>query len=157
MRVDARGLGAALAVSLLLNLFLAGVAAGRWVLPAPAPQPAARGFAPAARVRLLPADERARFARAFEPHRGDLRAARRATRAAREQVETDLTAPTYDRAKVEADLAALRQANLAQQGAAHAALAEAMASLTPTSRAALVSRARAQRGALRVGDGVPDR
>ena len=157
MRVDARLLGVGLAVSLLLNLFLAGVAAGRWLLSSPAAQPAARGFAPPAMVRRLPADERVRFEQAFEPHRSDMRAARRATRAARAQVEADLTASTYDRAKVETDLAALRQANHVQQTAAHAALAEAMAQLSPASRFALISQARAQRSGPPVGDGAPAR
>ena len=144
MRVDARLLGIGLLVSLLLNLFLAGVVGGRWFTPPPRPA-GAGGLAPMAQVRRLPAEERQRFVRAMLPHRPDIRAARQATRRARAQVEADLAAPIYDRARVEADLAALRQANLAQQAATHGALAEAMALLSPASRAALVAHARAGR------------
>lgn len=153
MRVDGRWLGVALAASLLANLFLAGLATGRWLAPASPAAVGGGGVASQAGLRLLPAEERARFARVMLPHRPQLRAARQAVRAARARVEADIAAPAYDRARTEADFAALRQATLAQQAAAHAAVAEALGEVSPASRLALVEHARRLRTAH--GDGVP--
>ena len=153
MRVDMRWLGAGLAVSLLANLFLGGAAAGRWLAPRPvvrAPTPG--GLVPAARLRALPADERGRFAKAMTPHRPSIRAARADLRAARAQVEADIAAPAYDRTKTLADLARLRQAAAAQQESVHGALAEALAALSPASRAALIAERREVAEAKAVGN-----
>ena len=138
MRVDRRWLHALLAVSLLANLFCAGLYIGRAMAPARAggPGPLASG----ARLRALPPGERARFAARMKPHRPAIRAARQAVRAARAQVEADVAAPAFDRGRLQADLAALRQANAAVQVQAQDALADALGELSPASRASLVAR-----------------
>lgn len=137
MRADGRWLYALLAVSVLANLFLAGLWVGRTLAP---PAPSGPGaLAPGARLRALPADERARFAARMRPRRPAIRAARQALRAARARVEADIAAPAFDRARLQADLADLREAATAAQVQAQDALADALGELSPASRAALVA------------------
>lgn len=137
MRADRRWLYALLAASLLANLFCAGLYIGRALAPARAAGPGP--LAPGARLRALPPPERARFAARMKPRRPAIRAAREAVRAARAQVEADIAAPAFDRARLQADLAALRQANAAVQVQSQDALADALGELSPASRAALVA------------------
>ena len=137
MRADHRWLYALLAASLLANLFCAGLWVGRALTPAV--PPGAGAIAPGARLRALPADERARFAARMKPRRPSIRAARQAVRAARMRVEGDIAAPAFDRARLQADFAALRQAAAAAQVQQQDALGEALGELSPASRAALVA------------------
>jgi len=76
-----------LAVSLLLNLFLAGVIFGRITLPGIRPLPAPGALIARGRLRDVPAPERLRFAVAMRRHAPDIRAARAGLRAARQAVE----------------------------------------------------------------------
>ncbi len=142
MWIDARVRFALLAVSLLLNVFLVGIVAGRvfGARGAPAPRPDA-ALVPPAHVRALPVDERRSFAASMKSHRDAIRAARQAHRAARTTLEAAIAAPAFDRDAVAADFAALRQASMAVQEAVNAALVDALQDLSPQSRASLVQHA----------------
>ena len=136
MRVDRGLLAILLALSVVANLFLGGVLAGAVLAPR---AEGGGAWAPGRQVRRLEPDERLRFMQAMAPYRRELRGSRQAVRRARAQVEADIAAPAYDRARLTADFAALRQAAAAQQVATHAALVDALGRLTPASRQALVA------------------
>ena len=141
-----RWTGVLLAASLAVNLFLVGVWVGDHVFSSLRPTPRG-GIAPAAQVRRLAPVERARFSAAMKPFRPAIRAARGRVRAARAQVVDDIAAPVLDRARLEGDLAALRQAVQDQQASQHAGLAAAVLSLSPASRATLAERVEGKRAA----------
>lgn len=145
MWADRRRLGVALAVSLVANLFLGGAIAGH--LFTRRAQAGSAALAPGPRVQTLPSDQRSRFLHAMAPHRAEIREAHQQVRRARAQVRSDIAAPTYDRARLEADLAALRAVSLRQQVATHAALADSLGQLSPASRAALAAGVGAHPGA----------
>lgn len=145
MWIDRRALFAVAAASLLLNIFLGGAVLGRVFGErrhnAEPPRVASGALVPLAHVQALPQEDRKRFRAAMTPHRPAIRAARQAHRDARLQLETDIAAPTYDQAKVVADFQALQQSNRDADTAVDAALIDALAGLSPESRAALVSHA----------------
>ncbi len=124
--------------SALLNVLLIGVIAGH--LFTSRRDPRLGMLVPGAHVRALPVEERHRFLAAMAGHRETIHAARLAQRRARLAAETDIGAPTLDADKVRADFKALREANGALQAAVNDGLVEALESLSPSSRAALVSR-----------------
>ena len=139
---DRRRLVGILAVSLLLNVFLAGVLVGRGyaVHRAGPPRLASPGpIVPNRHVAALPADEKRQFQTAMTAHRDALRALRSSHKAARDKVEADIAAPTFDRAAVTADFAALHQINRDIDAETGAALIDALSGLSPASRAALVA------------------
>lgn len=145
MWIDRRWLGVGIAVSLLLNVFLIGIVAGHFFVGRRAvahPGAASGALVPQAHVRALPADEKRIFSATMSEHRDAIRAARMQHRAARLAAETDIAAPTFDRAKVAADFSALREANMAVQEAVNTALIESLSKLSPQSRAALVEHER---------------
>jgi uncharacterized membrane protein len=143
---DRRRLGIALGVSALANLFLVGVLAGR-SLTANDPRVMGRGrpLVPGVLVRALPPEDRKTFAKAMRAHKDELERRHRALADAKTAAEADIAAPVYDRAKVEADFAAVRAAVDAEQAALHAAYADALATLGPSARAALVPRQAAEK------------
>jgi len=130
-----------LAVSVLLNLFLAGFVIGRLSFPAAHVQGEAGAGAMVARsqVRDLPLMERIRFGLALRRHAFELRETRDQLRDARAKAEQAITAQAYDEALVKARLADVRHAVTAQQEALHNALADALSTLSPQSRAELVN------------------
>ena len=141
MWIERRWLSAGIAASLLLNVFLIGIVAGHLALGqgATARSGLASGaLVSRAYVRTLPAEEKRMFDATMNEHREAIRAARRQHRAARLATETDIAAPAFDRAKIAADFAALREANMAVQEAVNTALIDALAGLSPQSRAGLV-------------------
>ncbi len=136
-----RWLYVVLAVSVLLNLFLAGFVIGRLSFPAAYVQTDAGSPAMVARARIrdLPLMERIRFGLAIRRHASELRDARDRLREARMKAEQAITAPDYDEAKVKARFADVRRAVTAQQEALHDALADALSKLSPQSREELVN------------------
>src|SRR5471032_2776787 len=125
-----------IAVSLLLNLFLAGVTFGRITLPGIRPLPGA--LIARAHLRDLPAPERLRFAVAMRQHATNIRAARAGLRSARQAVESAIAAPDYNREIVQQRFVDLRRAQAAQQTAQQAALTDALGQLDAKSRQAIV-------------------
>lgn len=139
---DRRRLVFGLAGSLLLNMFLLGLVLGRgvaWHHRHP-PSPGQPPLAAPRYVAALPEDQKAIFRAALTAHREAIRAARRSHRELRATTEADIAAPTFDRAKVAADLAALHQTNRAIEDATSAALLDALGKMTPEARAQLVGR-----------------
>jgi len=131
-------LALALGLSLLLNLFLAGVVSGRLFTSFdPMRQVAARAPSFAMRFRALPLEERARFDAAYEPHRKEVAEARQGLRAARLTALGALAAPIYDPAIMQQDFDALRHATDVAQRAVNAALVEALGTLGQESRVIL--------------------
>ena len=115
MWISRRVLMIAGAASLLLNVFLIGIIAGR-VAGARKPPAGVPASGQLVRPNALSPDDRRIFAAGMAPHRPGLKAARTAHRAARVAIEADLTAPTYDRAKVTEDFAALVRLYLERAG-----------------------------------------
>ena len=87
-----------LALSVLVNLFLAGFVVGRLSFPAAHVQNEAGAGAMVARsqVRDLPVMERIRFGLALRRHASELRETRDQLRDARAKAEQAITAQTYD-------------------------------------------------------------
>jgi uncharacterized membrane protein len=131
---------AAFGLSLLLNLALIGVVAGRYLADTRGPMFRNVGqLVSAARVRALPDADRARYRATTAEHRASIAAARQIVRSARQKVQDAIAASTFDRTEVEADLAALRDASTHLQAAVHAALVDATEDLPAASRATLVA------------------
>ena len=141
MWIDRRWLVIAAALSILLNIFLAGLVGGhvyagrKRALP-----PGDRGpLVPWTRVRQLPTDEKKLFTEAMKAHRQAIIAARRLQIEAREVLAADLAAPAYDKAKAAADFAAFRDAGQRVLKLSNEAVVDALGTLTPASRAAVVN------------------
>jgi len=136
-----RGLYGVLAISVLLNLFLAGFIIGRLSFPAAhlRSETGAAAMIARGRVRDLPVTERIRFGLAMRKHASELQRTRDALREARMKAEQAITAPSYEEAAVKARLADVRHAVTAQQEALHDAFTDALSTLSPQSRAELVN------------------
>jgi len=135
-------LAVALAVSVLVNLFLAGVIVGQITFPGfhfGGGNPP--GLVAREEIRALPDNERRAFIHVMRSHQADMKTLREHVREARRAVAEALGAPTYDRKLLEARFAALRQAQEAQSTAQHEAIIEALGTLSPASRAAIARRA----------------
>ena len=141
MWIDRRSLLVGVAASVLLNALLVGVVLGHLVAASRRAEPRHGGPA-GLHLEALPSDARTRFGAAMAAHRPAIRAARDASRGRRQAAEADIAAPAFDRDKVAADFAALRRGNEGVSAAVHAALLDALADLSPASRAALVARDR---------------
>ena len=149
-------LAVGLFVSVLLNLFLAGVVTGRLAGAGPVADmltsvpPASTATAGMEllreRFRSLPLADRARFLRAMAAHRDTLRPAAAALTRARLHVLTVLAEPTYDPHAMEDAFAAVRQATTEAQVALHDALIQAAATMSPAARARLASPMRDEGG-----------
>ena len=150
MWTDRRKLAVGLVLSLLLNALLAGVLAGaeigrtgREIVGR------MQGVVPQANIRALSRADKQGFRQAMAAHRDAIRDARRDHRAARQAAEADIAAPTFDRAKVQADFAAVRAAGLRILENIHAGLIDGLATLPPDARAAVVRRDQAGPGSER--------
>lgn len=140
MWTDRKRLVGLLAASFLLNVFLVGLLVGRGVaLHKPAGPPPPGPLVPNRQVAALPDDQKTLFHDAMKAHREVIQAARRRHRAARDKIEADIAAPIFDRANVTADFDTLHQTNRDIDKAVGEALVDALGSLDPASRAALVA------------------
>ena len=141
MWIDRRKLAAGLVASLLVNVLLVGVLAGATIGHAGRSNaPRTQGVVLPANVRALPSADKQTFRQAMAAHRDAIRDARRDHSAARQVAEADIAAPVFDRAKVEADFAAIRAAGLRIQENIHSGLIDGLAALPPKARAAIVRR-----------------
>ena len=140
MWIDRRWLATGLGLSLLLNFFVIGIIVGHFFALHGHRLPGIGGpLVPAAHVRELTADQKQRFFAAMDRHRAEIQSARRVVKSARRAAEVEIAAPVFDPAKVNADLVAMRQASARLQEAVHGGLIDALADLSPASRAALVA------------------
>jgi uncharacterized membrane protein len=128
------------AVSVLLNLFLAGVIVGRITLPG-FPPPGQGSLVPRQEIRALPDSERRAFIRIMRSHQPEMRALRERMHEAKRAAEDAVGQPNYDRKLLESRFAVVRQIQDAQTTAQHEAIIEALGALSPASRAALAHKA----------------
>jgi uncharacterized membrane protein len=140
-------------VSVLLNLFLAGVITGRLagagpvgeMLTAAPSAPSGRGLIQE-RFRDLPLSDRLRFRTALAAHRDALRQAQATLLRARVHALGVLAAPTYDPQAMADAFAAVRHTTTEAQAALHDALIQSLATLSPAARARLASPLRDEGG-----------
>ena len=131
--------------SLLLNVFLVGIVVGHVVATFRHPGPERHGGGrpiQAVRLETLSPSERRQFTATMSAHRPAIRAARDDSHAQRLVTETDISAPSFDRAKVAADFEALRKSNQIVSESVDAGLVDALADLPQEARAALIAHGR---------------
>jgi uncharacterized membrane protein len=134
---DRRVLTVVLSISLLANLFLAGVVAGRFLLPGLSRPQAATMLRPGG-IRTLPSPERMRYTLVMRSHAPALRLGRQRLKELRQAVKDAIALPHYDPALVARRFAELRAANQAQQTLQQTALVEALGQLSAQSRVSLI-------------------
>lgn len=137
-------LAIACAVSVLLNLFLAGIIVGRITLPG-FRSPGPGGMALREEIRVLPDTERRAFIHVMRSHQAEMRALHEHVHDARRAAAEAIGAPTYDRKLLEARFAAVQQAQDAQGTAQNEAVIEALGTLSPAARAEIAHRAEDRR------------
>lgn len=137
MWIERRWLVPLVGFSVLLNIFLVGIVAGNaYRAPRNGPRlPLIRQ----AQLKTLPADERQKFEAVVATQKEGVSAARRAYLATRRAVIAELAAPQFDRARIGARFADMRQAGLLMQEKANHAIVEGLAALTPESRRAVLN------------------
>ncbi len=125
----------ALTLSVALNLFLAGAAAGLLLGEGAAPErePAVE-YSFAEFVRDLPDDTRQRIAAALDDRRGDVARRIEALNSARARVVTALGAEPHDPDKVRRALVSLRESTRDVQAVMHAVVGEIARGLSPPER-----------------------
>lgn len=128
----------ALAMSLTLNVFILGTAAGAWLWrPAPSPQRAGdQGLAAAARA-LEPPQQQA-FRQALAKARVDAQADSLAARTARDKLARLLGEADINRGAIDAALETTRAADVRVRARMEAAVIDFTESLDPKSRGLLV-------------------
>ncbi len=154
MKFEARHLGAALFVSLGVNLFLGGLMVGDWMRSRALATPATItgvGDAPpgeasprGALQRMLaavPDAQRPDVERRLAAQRHDIQRAARQMREARERVARLMAADRFDRGEIERAHAEQREHAQAVQVAIQKAMIEAIADLPPETRRAIVAAA----------------
>jgi uncharacterized membrane protein len=139
MLYDRRTLVVAFVVSLLINLFLAGVVAGHYLMH--------NSYGPGAilvrnAARTLPDKERQHFVAVMRAQIPAMRASRAKIRDLRHQVRDAIAAPHYDAGLLAQRFAALRDASMAQQTLQQNALVQALGQLSPQSRSSIIAAAR---------------
>jgi uncharacterized membrane protein len=92
-----------------------------------------------ARFMARPQADRAPFRAAMLQHAAELRGTVAALRSAQASALLALRATPYDKARMLAAFAAVREATTARQAALHAALADAIGTLRPDARASLAA------------------
>lgn len=123
-----------LALSLTLNVFLIGAAAGgayMWIRKEPGV-----GARPAlaSAARLLEPPQRQAFRQALRQARSEARADADKARAARQELAGLLAAPTLDRAAIDARLAAIRNADMAVRSRIEGVVIGFASALSPDDR-----------------------
>jgi uncharacterized membrane protein len=136
---DRRWPAAILAMSLLANIFLVGVATGHISVakrgPAARPGQGAAGWV---RSSKLPPEDKHAFSDVMRSFRATIEAKRFALRNAKTTLRDAIAEPTYDRSRVGAAFAEVRRASVESQEVTQAALVEALATLSPSARASLL-------------------
>lgn len=142
----------ALLISLAINLFVGGLAAGRHFAGSPAPtqpaiappQPGERVPVPAVRrfIAALPEEHRPIVEASLAERRPQIAAATRELRAARERVRDVLVAERFDRAALDAALEGVRDRNADVQRVLHQALVQAADRLPQEARRAIAEAGR---------------
>lgn len=128
INISARGLGIALIASLAVNLFLAGVIVAGLVMHGRGPF-AERHYPPRwTAERALEGESREKVRAIWREARPTLRERIRAVRRARRDIHERLTAPTLDKAALDAAFATFRK----RSDEAHAAMQEVFSKIAGT-------------------------
>lgn len=136
MTVTLRSLSVALAVSLALNVFLAGFLAAQALRPSEG-RPSAAGPMLFRAGEALGDPGHPAIREVMRAHRQELRAHRRAIREARREVHESMVAEPFDQERLSAALASLRAETTSSQVLLHRALVQLATSMTPEQRARL--------------------
>lgn len=129
-------LGALLAVSVALNLFLAGTLAGRAGARAMHPPPFARDVD--ARLGFLSREKRQELRRHLLPPRDEMLRHHREVRALQQELGTELAREPPRREELERELAALRELNMTMQQRLHRRFVDTVLELPPAERRAMM-------------------
>jgi uncharacterized membrane protein len=139
----------ALGISLLLNLFLAGVVVGRWTFPGLPKANLSEALVTPQEIRALPYSERSAFSDIILARAPAIKTAYEKVRAAKHSAEEAIAAPRYNRAVLEAKFSDVRRATLALQTLAHEAVIEALGKINAQSRASIAHQAEANAASAR--------
>ncbi len=129
----------ALVVSVCLNVFVAGLIAGRATGFGPAPDRAS-GAGLERFMATVPAEARPVIRRALRENRRGLQGMVAEIRDARQDAAAVVAREPFDEAAFEAAMATVRDRSQALQEAVHAIIAEALADLPPEVRAEMAER-----------------
>lgn len=129
----------ALVLSVCLNVFVAGVVAGRVSSSGPQPDRADGGGLERF-MATVPAEARPVIRRALRENRRDLQGLVAAVRDARQDAAEVVATEPFDQAGFEAAMAGVRDRSEALQAAVHAIIAEALDGLPPELRAEMAER-----------------
>lgn len=129
-------LGALLAVSVALNLFLAGTLAGRAGARAMHPPPFARDVD--ARLGFLSREKRQELRRHLLPPRDEMLRHHREVRALQQELGTELAREPPRREELERELAALRELNMTMQQRLHRRFVDTVLELPLAERRAMM-------------------
>ncbi len=132
-----KALGALLALSVAANLFLGGLAAGRFTGEAVQGLQAKRRLD--ALLEALPADRRPLLRQELRAAMPEVRQNLQAMQAVRAELARELIKPEPDPAKLDGHFAELQRRTTAAQAALQQALKRAAMQLTPEERRALIS------------------
>jgi len=138
MSSDRSWLISGFAISLMINLFLAGLLTGRYLFEPRPPAQQNTAIMRAGSIRELPEEERIRYNMVLAPQQLALRTGRVKLRQLRQDVRDAIAAPHYDAALVAKRFEALRDAQMAQQTLQQNTLSQALGQLSAASRASVI-------------------
>ncbi|HSE79866.1 MAG TPA: periplasmic heavy metal sensor [Alphaproteobacteria bacterium] len=139
----AKWLALALLVSLGVNLFLGGLLAGRYFGPQHRTFARSEAYERPGQeffrrlIGRVPAEHRAAFEDVLSAKRPDMERTSQALRESRTKIREAVRAEPFDRAKLEAAFAEVRERNMALQKSVHEAMAEAVQKLPAEARGRL--------------------
>ena len=139
-----RTLGVLLALAIGLNLFLAGILAGRFGADQLRPPPFARGFEHS--MRFIPEHQRTEMRRHMHAMMPKIKQQTRAIKQLHEQLAAELMKPTPDRATLEKQLQDIGAQAQSMQQALHEAFLDSALKLPPQERRAMLDGMLSARG-----------
>ncbi len=140
-----RLIGAALVLSLVVNLFLAGLVAGDWLMGRIGPPPLAPTMNLSWMRHALGPDAEPMIEPAMRRHHGSIRQHVESMRMARREVRAALVAQPFDRAALEGALARMRTQGMEAQTAFHGVLIDVASTLTAEQRQELAKESQRRR------------
>ncbi len=130
----------ALILSVCLNVFVAGLIAGRVTSGAGTPVRANNGGGLERFMATVPSEARPVLRRAFRENRGGLQGMVAAVREARQEAAAIVAREPFDQAAFEAAMAAVRGRSEELQAAVHGIIGEALSDLSPELRGEMAER-----------------
>ena len=140
-----RLLGVIVVISLAVNLFLAGLVGGDWIMGRPGPPP----FGPTMNFtwmrHALGPEAMPMIEPVMQRHRESMHRQVEGLRAQRREVGLALTAEPFERARLEGALARMRTQAMEAQTTFHGAFVDAVSNLTPEQRQELAKESQRRR------------